>query len=51
MLNRNKLFGVTLGITHFFTDAIASFVLVSISLLILKEKANFEWTAPLKSRV
>ena len=41
MLNRNKLFGSFLGVSHFFTDAIASFVLVSISLGFLEEKANF----------
>lgn len=43
MLNRNKLFGGILGVSHFFTDAITSFVLVSISLLFLQEKANFEF--------
>lgn len=40
MLDKNKIFGVILGISHFFTDAIASFVLTVISLEFFKENAN-----------
>jgi len=41
MLDKNKLFGITLWISHFFTDAIASFVLVSISLVFLETNSSF----------
>jgi len=40
MLDRNKLFGGILGVSHFFTDAIASFILVSISLVFFQEKTK-----------
>ena len=43
MLDKNKLFGGILGVSHFFTDAIASFILVSISLVFFQEKANIEF--------
>jgi len=43
MLNKNKLFGIILGISHFFTDAIASFILVSISLIFLSGSSSFKF--------
>ncbi len=43
MLDKNKLYGGVLGISHFFTDAIASFVLVSLSLVFLAENSSFKF--------
>ena len=41
MFNKNKIFGIILWISHFFTDAIASFVLTSISLVFLSNYSSF----------
>ncbi len=43
MIDKNKNFWAILGISHFFTDAIASFVLVSLSLAFLEDNSSFKY--------
>ena len=43
MFSNNKIYAIILGISHFFTDAIASFILTTISLEFLIQKSNLDF--------